>query len=151
MVPVLLTCSVPERRHDALSCKPELVIKRDQERATTIVWRSFGPEGNDRVAPIIIWKEGKDLDCNEGTAFLSWSQDGPPTQTDNWELSCNIGLYVPAMHVAFVAWRKGARFSKTSFAHELCHSFFRDREHAKCASTGEIVRRANALLDEAGL
>lgn len=128
-------------------CSKQLDVKENQDKAETIVWRSFGSD--TRVAPIVEWKEGKELDCPTGRSFYGWTQN----KQGVWVRLCLLGQYVSVMHIAFVAIRVGDKFSDTAFAHELCHAYFRDSDHTVCNETDANgpIRRANEALRKEGL
>lgn len=124
-------------------------MKPGQEKAVSIVWSSFGLSWVDRVTPIIAYKTGRQLDCPGGFSWYGWTLD----KNEIWKQQCLLGQYVRAMHFAFVAWPRGMKFSKSAFAHELCHAYFHDENHAVCDESivGNPITNANRLLEKEGL
>ena len=130
-------------------CKRQLDIKNGQEAATVIIAESYGISPNNRSAPIVIWREGKELDCDEGIGFRGWIRDSKTV----WTRDCLLGQYIFVMHTIVVAYHSGDRLSDTALAHEYCHAYFGDNTHTgECDEDrpGNRIAEANRKLKEAG-
>lgn len=126
----------------------QLDIKTDQDIAEQLIWSTFQAiEYQDRIAPIVIWYEGKRLDCPGGHSFWGWAQEGNIIMR-----TCLLGEYVNSMHMAIVAILPGQKFSDTALAHEMCHAYFKDSNHSRCdeSALDGPIQRANNLLKKIG-
>lgn len=117
--------------------------KDGSEQAVWIIWRSYGRTDHP---PLIRWKEGDALNCEDPNSGK------PGFKTI---VGCREGFTWTPFDV-WVAWHGEASFSETALAHELMHSAqlregIVDPLHKTQAfQPGGAVDRANGLLLEAG-